>query len=82
MRVKALLAAALAAATVVAAGCHHDKYNLKLKPKEECPLPPDEPRFNDPETATWRKPAPKKEEKALIGGTSGKMGGPLNPGGF
>lgn len=86
MLVKALLAAVLAAAAVVIAGCHHDRYNIKYKTKEECPLPPHEPRFDDPETATWRRPIPKKENsKPMMGsGPSRMMGGAggLNPGGF
>lgn len=81
MRAKALLAGLLTAAIAVLVGCHHDKRNLLYKPREECVLPPSEPRFDQPPTAGYRKPPPAKDEKTLLG--RDKMGGPgLNPGGF
>lgn len=81
MWVKALFAAALTAAIVVAVGCHHDKYHLTHKVKEECVLPPDQARFNDPPSAEWRKPPPKGEEKTLLGNKD-KMAGPIGTPGF
>ncbi|HJZ59524.1 MAG TPA: hypothetical protein VKE74_31560 [Gemmataceae bacterium] len=72
---KAALFAILTAAVVVAAGCHHDKYGLKSKYKEEIFLPPKgEARFDEPPAEEWRKPPPKQQDKSLMGG--GKMGGP------
>ena len=61
-------------------GCAEDKYKLTPKFREEAILPPDEPRYNLPDTATYRKPPPPKDEKTLLGrnGTPGMSG----PGGF
>lgn len=81
MRGKALFVAGLTAAVVVALGCHHDKHGIAYRPKEECVLPADEARFNNPPTADYRKPAAKTvDTKALMGGGN-KMGGNA-PGGF
>jgi hypothetical protein len=74
---KALCAGILTAAIAVLVGCHHDKRHIFFKPKDECVLPPYEPRFDNPPTAEYRKPPPAKDEKTLIG--RNKMGG---PGGF
>ena len=64
-------------------GCYSDKHKLATPIVEEYKLPPDEPRFNEPPTEAYRKPPVKKEEKTLLGGSSGgKMGGPLGPTGF
>ncbi len=82
MRGKAVLLAALTAGLVVAAGCHHDKYGIQAKHKEEVFIPPvGQARFDQPPSAEWRKPPPKSEDKSLMGGGSGmpgKMG--INPG--
>jgi len=82
MRGKALFVAGLTAAVTVVLGCHHDRHGIAFKPKEECVLPANEARFNNPPSAEYRKPPPKAADpKALAGGN--KMGGgPLNPGGF
>jgi hypothetical protein len=83
MRRKALLAAGLTTALTVMAGCHHDKHGLSYQPKEECVLPPDQPRYNNPPSAEYRKRPPKPEEKTLMG--RDRMGagpGPLGTGGF
>jgi hypothetical protein len=85
---KAVLFAVLTAGLVVTAGCHHDKFQVKCPPKEECVLPPDDARFNDAPTQGYRKRPPKPEDKSLMGGGGmgrGPMGGGpggLNPGGF
>jgi hypothetical protein len=63
----ALWALGLIVAMVAAAGCHHDKYNLKPKEKDEPVLPPDEKRYNEPDTAPYKKPPPPKDEKTLLG---------------
>lgn len=78
---KALCAGLLTAAIAVLVGCHHDKRNLQFKPKEECVLPPSEPRFDNPPTAEFRKRPQSKDEKTLLG--RDKMGGPggLSPSG-
>jgi hypothetical protein len=79
---KARLLAAVAAGVAGLAGCHHDKHKVTSPVVEEYVLPPNEARFNEPPTETYRKPPPKKEDKSVLGG--GPMGGPgpLNPGGF
>ncbi len=71
----------LLAAMVAAAGCAQDKYNMKPAQKEEPILPPDEKRFNDPPAAGYKKPAPPKDEKTLIG-RQGGMGPGMGGGGF
>jgi hypothetical protein len=65
---------------VAVVGCAEDKYRLNPVHKEEPFLPPDEKRYNEPETAPYRKPlAPVQEEKALL---SRPMSGPNGLGGF
>ncbi len=83
MRGKVLAAVGLAAAFAAAVGCHHDKYGLMYKPKEEVVLPTDEARFNNPPSAPYKKrPARGGDDKALLGrdkmmgGGGGSMGGP------
>jgi hypothetical protein len=82
MRGKALLAAGLAAAVAAAVGCHHDKYGLAYKVKEEAVLPADEPRFNNPPSAPYKKrPTQSSDEKTLLARDKMLNGsGPLNPG--
>ncbi|HEX4610777.1 MAG TPA: hypothetical protein VH092_21485 [Urbifossiella sp.] len=81
MRGKALAAAGLAAAVMAVVGCHHDKYGLGFKPKEEIVLPPNEARFDNPPSAPYKKRPVKGDEKTLIGrDKSPNGGGPLNPG--
>jgi hypothetical protein len=67
----------------VGLGCHHDKYNMKPPKVEEYQLPPDEKRYNQPDTAPYKKPPPAKEVKTLLGrpGGGGFSGGG-GPGGF
>lgn len=82
MRGNALAAAGLAAALVAAVGCHHDRYGLAYKPKEEVVLPADEARFNNPPSAPYKKrPLKGGDEKALL--NRDKMmggGGAMQPG--
>lgn len=40
---------------------------MKPPEREDYTLPPQEKRFNEPETAPYRKPLPPKEEKTLLG---------------
>ncbi|HEY1187749.1 MAG TPA: hypothetical protein VGE74_08835 [Gemmata sp.] len=57
---RALIALIVACAAV---GCYHDKYNVNGPKVEEYRLPPDQPRYNEPDKATYRPPpVPKKEE--------------------
>lgn len=65
---------------VVGLGCHHDKYNIKPTTVEEYHLPPDEKRYNQPDTAPYKKPPPPKQEPNLLGKPGGFSGG--GPGGF
>jgi len=62
----------------VTVGCHHDKYNLKPEHVEDYYLPPDEARYNLPDTAPYKKPPSQKEEKTLLG----KNGAPAGSGGL
>ena len=76
MRAAIALAVALAAV-----GCHHDKYDTSGPRKEEYILPPDEKRYNEPDTATYRKPPQPKSEETLLNRGRGP-GMPGGPGGF
>ncbi|MBX9623646.1 MAG: hypothetical protein K2X82_07510 [Gemmataceae bacterium] len=73
MRGKAL-AAGLATAMAVVLGCHHDDKKVSYEPKERAVLPADEPRFNNPPAAEYRKRSVAKDEKTMFG--RDKMGGP------
>lgn len=70
----------LLAGLAALAGCHHDKYNLKPEHIEEYNLPPDEARYNLPDTAPYKKPPAQKDEKTLLGrpGTGNSPMGGLN----
>ena len=76
---RALIALVVAFAAV---GCYHDKYNVNGPKKELYTLPPDEDRYNFPDTATYRAPPQPKQQDTLMnkagGGSSGSgrsMGG-------
>jgi hypothetical protein len=74
MRAKVLLTSVYIVALTVLLGCHHDKHDISYTPKEECVLPPHQPRFDQPPSAAYQKPRPKAEEKTLIG-----RNGPMGP---
>jgi hypothetical protein len=60
----------------VLVGCARDKYNMRPKFPEEYQLPPNERRYNEPDTAGYRKPpAPAKEEKTALGRPGSPGGG-------
>lgn len=63
---RSLRAVGLFVALAAPLGCHHDKYGLDPKRTEEVVLPPDEPRYNLPDKAGYRKPVQQKDEKALM----------------
>lgn len=73
---RALLALIVAVAAV---GCYHDKYNVNGPVKEEYHLPPDEARYNQPDTATFRAKPQEKFQDTLF---NRNKGGGNNPGGF
>jgi hypothetical protein len=81
MRARALVGLIVALAAL---GCYHDKYNVNGPKREDYTLPPDEPRYNLPDTATFRPPPPTKQQDTLlnkaVGGAPGRPGGGL--GGF
>ena len=70
-----LWAVGLLVAMIAATGCAQDKYHMKAVEKEEPVLPPNEKRYNEPDTAPWKKPAPPKDEKSMLG-----RPGPIGPG--
>ncbi|MBN9118197.1 MAG: hypothetical protein J0I06_03380 [Planctomycetes bacterium] len=72
---RALLALVVALAAV---GCYHDKYDVNGPKREEYYLPPDEARYNLPDTATYRRKAPEKQQDTLM--NRGKGGGPIGNG--
>ncbi|HVK09036.1 MAG TPA: hypothetical protein VM597_09695, partial [Gemmataceae bacterium] len=53
---------------VAACGCAQDKYHLNPKHPEQPFLPPNEKRYNEPETAPYRKSLEPtgQDEKALL----------------
>lgn len=85
MRGKAVVVAVFTALFVAAIGCHHDKYGIRTKFKEEAYLPPTgQARFDNPPSEEYRKPPPKPQDKSLMGGGGGGAGMPgkmgINPG--
>jgi hypothetical protein len=76
---RALFALLAGALMVAATGCYHDKYDVLGDTKERYNLPPDEPRYNQADTATYRPPPPVKQQETL---TSRPRGNPGGPGGF
>ena len=74
---RALLALIVACSAV---GCYHDKYNVNGPQKEEYYLPPNEERYSQPDTATYRRKAPEKQQDTLI--NKAKGGGANGLGGF
>ena len=70
---RALLALVVALAAV---GCYHDKYDVNgPKRGDDYYLPPNEDRYNKPDTATYRPPPDLPVRRP--GGRPG--GGPLRP---
>lgn len=66
--------ARLALIVVIAAvGCYHDKYNVNGPPREDYLLPPDQKRYNEPDTAPYRPPPMQKKEDTLM--NKNKQGG-------
>ena len=79
MRALALVVAMVALAAM---GCYHDKYNVNGPKKEEYNLPPDEARYNLPDTATYRAPpAPKQQDTLMNKGSGGGAGVGRGPNG-
>jgi hypothetical protein len=75
---RALLALVVA---LTAVGCYHDKYNMIGPKREDYEIPPDQPRYNLPDTAPYRPPpAPKQEETLMNKNEGSKLGSGL--GGF
>jgi hypothetical protein len=78
MRARLALIAAL-----LAVGCYHDKFNMTPRKKEEYLIPPDEDRYNLPETAPYKPPPAPKEQPTLMGGNGpGGSGSGSKLGGF
>jgi hypothetical protein len=73
--VVALLVALVALGSV---GCYHDKYDVNhgAPKREEYIFPPDQARFNEPETATYRATPPQKKQDTVL-----NRGGPVSPSG-
>jgi hypothetical protein len=63
---RALIALAVVAVAVAAVGCYHDKHGLVAPKREDYLLPPDQKRYNEPDTATWRAPPPPKQQDTLM----------------
>jgi hypothetical protein len=67
----------LACLLAVASGCRTTNQAALVPVEDEFTIPPDDPRFTNPPTAGYKKPAPKK----AWGATPGNMSNPLNTGG-
>lgn len=61
----------LATGMALLVGCHHDKYNMRPPHVEEYNLPPDEARYNLPDTAPYRKPPAQPKDDKSGGGSKG-----------
>jgi hypothetical protein len=57
-----------------AVGCYHDKYNVNGPKREDYYLPPDETRYNEPDTATYRPKSPEKQQDTLMNKAKGGGG--------
>lgn len=61
-------------------GCKHENLAATVPVVEEFTVPPDDPRYNQPPMAEYKKPQPKKEWGArpgqMGGGGMGMGGGP------
>ena len=83
---RALLALVLATVAAAATGCYHDKYGLNGTAREDYVLPPDEDRYNRPDTAAYRAPPKAKQEDNLVnrarGGAMGAGSGGMGVGGL
>jgi hypothetical protein len=73
---RAALALIFAIVTVASVGCYHDKYQVSGPKREDYVLPPDDKRYNEPDTATYRAPAKPKQQDTLL-----NKGGPRGVGG-
>ncbi len=66
-----LRAIGLLAAITLVIGCAKDRYGLKPPVVEDYIDPPNQPRYTLPDTADYKKPAPAKEDKAMMGRPGG-----------
>ena len=63
---RALLALVVVSVTLAAIGCYHDKYQVSGPKREDYMLPPDEARYNLPDTANYKaKPQPKQQDTLM-----------------
>jgi hypothetical protein len=69
-------------AGLVGLGCHQDKYALQPLVVEEYKLPPDEARYNKPDTAGYRKPPPKPRDEKNMKDRPGGFNKTGDPNGF
>lgn len=67
---------------LAAVGCHRDKYQMRPVVREEAVLPPNEKRYNEPDTAGYKnaKSALPQDDKSIMN-RPGPLG-PVGPGGF
>ncbi len=69
---RAAFALVLAVATIATVGCYHDKYGFNAAKREEYMLPPDEKRYSEPETATFKPKPPTKHDENLMDKMNGR----------
>ncbi len=82
MRMTRRAVGGMAAVVVALAGCRHESKKINVPVVEEYTLPPNETRYNEPDTAGYRKPAKKNDNANLNSpGMGGMNGGGMNGGG-
>jgi hypothetical protein len=59
---------------VYLAGCKHENPAATVPVVDEYTVPPDDPKYNNPPTADYKKPAPKKEWGAKPGMAGSQFG--------
>jgi hypothetical protein len=87
MRRNALSLLLFLVAFAAVVGCTDSRFKHAAKHKEECILPPDDPRMNNPPTAEYRARVKNGEDKTTLINSSKQMGsgagmGPNGRGGF
>jgi len=74
MRGKAIFLGCLTAGVVAISGCYHDKYHVKVKHAEDYVIPPNDPRFDQPPEADFRKKPEKTKDKNMMNNPPSSMG--------
>lgn len=80
---RAVFATVAALALLAGTGCYHDRYDVGVPKHEEYVLPPNESRYNLPDTATFRPKSPERQQETLLNRNKSNPNlMPGGPGGF